>query len=389
MRMLFLIMIIAWSGHIVNNILALDDINVAHPMLYPVKNFWKENLYGYMNIFGDLVIQYQFDYAENFSEGLACVVHSDTPAYLGYIDHKGKYMIAPRLHYSPEINGLHSFSEGLAPFYIKTKSDTIPIEEVLWGYIDKSGTVIIEPQFSSAQLFKNDKAYVTQRFKYHKKSDLGILSRIGRSGRLMSKEDMEKHLYSYPKPESYYISKNGQRIYSGNNGMEDVEIINSTYKLGRHYLTPYISFTLDSKYSGAPFSHGLACIRDNDTEYYGYINEKGEMVCPPCLKSAKPFDGHLAEVSLMPQMKAYLNKKGKLVCPDDVRDTFLAFNISCCDMMKNINVFSTKKFEKQTNSKFEICKTQYWRWVSPDRRDSVQHIIDGLNAKNKKSKSYK
>lgn len=94
----------------------------------------KGERYGYIAPTGAVAIAYQFDKADCFSEGLAAV--SNGKSY-GFIDKKGAYVINPQF----EVVG--SFSEGLAPFYNGN----------MWGYVDKSGKYAINPQFGDAREF--------------------------------------------------------------------------------------------------------------------------------------------------------------------------------------------------------------------------------------------
>ena len=62
----------------------------------------------------------------------------------GYIDRSGKIIIPPQFDYA------WFFSEGLAPVKIGRK----------WGYIDKSGKIVIEPRFDWAESFSEGLAGV-------------------------------------------------------------------------------------------------------------------------------------------------------------------------------------------------------------------------------------
>jgi len=104
---------------------------------------------GYIDKAGKLVVNPQFDVANNFSEGLAgvCVGGKDIfceGGKWGYIDKAGKYVI------NPQFDGVYNFSEGLGVVKIGGK----------WGYIDKAGKLVVNPQFDVAYNFSEGLAGV-------------------------------------------------------------------------------------------------------------------------------------------------------------------------------------------------------------------------------------
>lgn len=92
-----------------------------------------------------LAIKAQFDYAQDFSEGLAAVLDSDCDK-CGYIDQTGKMVIELR---GKRLFPAGPFSEGLAPVVETGPESPVPFirDGVRVGYIDKSGKVVIGPQF--------------------------------------------------------------------------------------------------------------------------------------------------------------------------------------------------------------------------------------------------
>ena len=85
--------------------------------LFPVTDSRK---YGYIDKTGNLKIPTQFDFATEFSEGLA---HIKVEGKRGFVDEKGSVAI------EPQYDKVRDFSEGLAAVKIEGK----------WGYIDKNG----------------------------------------------------------------------------------------------------------------------------------------------------------------------------------------------------------------------------------------------------------
>src|SRR5258708_5028138 len=74
----------------------------------------------------------------------------------GYIDRSGKFII------NPQFEGAGRYSEGLAPVMTGGK----------WGYIDKQSKTVIAPQFEQASSYSEDRAHVKMggRFGYIDKS---------------------------------------------------------------------------------------------------------------------------------------------------------------------------------------------------------------------------
>ena len=99
----------------------------------------KDGKYGYINTAGEVVIPLEFDGAEHFSEGLAAMKVNGS---WGFMDTSGKIVIDP--HYLPRIWGSPMiFCEGLAA--VRTETGT--------GFINKSGEMVVPAVYSSAEDF--------------------------------------------------------------------------------------------------------------------------------------------------------------------------------------------------------------------------------------------
>lgn len=79
---------------------------------------------------GTIVLQPQYDYINDFSEGLSTVLSG---VNFGIIDTSGKVVVAPGKY-----NYIYGFSEGMAAVRLDGKS----------GFIDKSGREVIAPKYS-------------------------------------------------------------------------------------------------------------------------------------------------------------------------------------------------------------------------------------------------
>jgi hypothetical protein len=104
-----------------------------------------EQKYGYIDLSGTFVIEPAYDFAENFTEGVAIV---RTGENYKVINTDGTVVFDNN-------NTILPFSNGMAA-YMNLKEDTL-----LYGYIDTNGKIIIEPSFIFADSFNEEgQAYV-------------------------------------------------------------------------------------------------------------------------------------------------------------------------------------------------------------------------------------
>lgn len=135
------------------------NVTPAYPPLFLVK---KDGKQGYIDAQSKLAIPFQFDAANDFSEGLASVcigpckfVKDDPKADVsfeqtfqgtyGYINSDGKMVI------NPHFTSAGDFHHGLA--YASTDIFKLNGTPMKFGYIDKSGIFVIQPQFDGARAF--------------------------------------------------------------------------------------------------------------------------------------------------------------------------------------------------------------------------------------------
>ena len=139
--------------------------------------------WGFIDRQGSYVVNPQFAHVCSFSEGLAVVWTGDK---LGFIDRQGRYVIEPQFDdidsrlsgssesaLAVEFSGDWAdigFSEGLAAVRIGDK----------WGFIDRQGTYVIEPQFAYAQSFSEGLAVVRIGDRETGVGKYGFIDRQGR-----------------------------------------------------------------------------------------------------------------------------------------------------------------------------------------------------------------
>ena len=134
-------------------------------------NFWADGKWGFIDETGKLVIDYQYDYAGNYVDGLAGVVKDGK---YGFINKDNKYVIEPTFEYGKSTT-LPNYSDGLVEIYVKptssfynTKGEKVFeknndyniqnykngyatfIKDDKYGYMDKEGKVVIENKYQIA-----------------------------------------------------------------------------------------------------------------------------------------------------------------------------------------------------------------------------------------------
>lgn len=199
--------------------------------------------YGYLNTTGEVAIEPRYDAAFDFSEGLALVVDSGKGAFInraGEVVLHVPYAVAP------------SFGEGIVPAKVK--------EEQKWGYIDKTGRLVIPFKFDRAMTFSEGYAGVVEDGK------IGYINRKGE-----------------------YVIKPRFPYYS-------------TWKtpFGRRY-NPFFS----------SFSEGVAPVMTEKLKW-GYIDKKGEFVIKPKFDLAGQFTEGFAKVAVGDKL-GYINKQGDYI----------------------------------------------------------------------------
>ena len=103
----------------------------------------EESKYGFVDTFGNVIINAQFEGASWFSGDFARVLQG---VYIGFIDRTGNIVI------NPQFRGAGDFSEGKANVFDGSQ----------WGYINTSGAFVINPQFDNAGDFNNGLAVIRQ-----------------------------------------------------------------------------------------------------------------------------------------------------------------------------------------------------------------------------------
>ena len=148
-----------------------DEETTIGPAGTAVSNKYKfaEHECGYADLQGNIVISQKFDEVWPFYEGIALVgvQGEDYTMKYGFIDKTGNYIVEPQ-YYSNSWNGSGTgcFSEGFAKVALKEGEDAEGFPKLKCGYIDKTGAEVIPLQYEDAGDFRNGIAPVKKDGKW-------------------------------------------------------------------------------------------------------------------------------------------------------------------------------------------------------------------------------
>ena len=221
----------------------------------------------------------------------------------GYINKAGEIVI------NPQFDDAWSFSEGLARVEIGDK----------YGYINKAGEYVIKPQFDGAGSFSEGLAWMRIGGKEGKE---GFINKAGEivinpqfddawsfSEGLARVEIGDKRGY-INKAGEYVIKPQFDDAYSFLEGLAPVRI--GDLKSGKWgFINKAGEYVINPQFDSAgSFSEGLASVQIGDK--IGFINKAGERVIKPQFDFAWDFSEGLAWV-LIGDKRGYINKAGEIV----------------------------------------------------------------------------
>ena len=233
----------------------------------------RNNKVGFINEAGQVIIDFEFDGASQFSDGIARVFYKGK---VGCIDTNGNLVIPI------QYENMLSFSEGLAAVTINEKK----------GFISKKGEIIIPPLFYDVSPFKNGLAKV--------------------------REDMFS--------EGCFINKGGQKVITKSVALTSTyseELINCRENEKWGYMDIAGKIIIEPIYEYAyPFYEGKAAVqpislkrkRKSAENQYGFINKVSEMIIPPVYKGSNlKFSEGLCAVG--DESIGFIDAVGELVIP--------------------------------------------------------------------------
>ncbi len=190
------------------------------------------DLYGFINRHGDIVIEPKYKDARNFSDNLALVVFDDDDD--GFIDKKGAIILKGKFP------NLHEFKQGLSSFRKNGKV----------GFIDTKGDTVIEHKFDWLIHHFNEYGTAVVSMGEGAEEKWGMINRQG----------------------EFVI----QPIYkSMPNVSEGLVVVSNNDKMG--FMDEKGNLVIDYIFDSAlPFSEGLASVSINGKA--GYIDKTGKMI---------------------------------------------------------------------------------------------------------------
>jgi hypothetical protein len=243
-------------------------------------------LWGVIDWNGKFIVKPKFTGYTPFSEGLAGFASSENNQYkTGFIDRDGKVAIELK-DVNVNIEGL-GFTNGLAPVWRQDPAgnlDTILSGRVntkkIWGFIDRSGKVVIPTKYEYALNFEDCLAAVRVNDKW---------GYINTSGKMVIQPQFDKTLFFSEglavlkiNEKSGYINQNGETV-----------------------IPPQFN-------QARSFGEGLASVQIESGGKWGFINRKGNIVIKPQFDGAGSFSDGIAEVQVGNKY-AYIDRNGKYI----------------------------------------------------------------------------
>lgn len=336
-----------------------------HTGLHPVAD--AEGKWGFIDRAGRFRIPPRYNGAGQFSEGVAYVWFWEGDRRRdGIVDADGNFTALPAVNDYEFV-----FHDGLARF------QTPPGQERKYGYMDKTGRVVIEPQFYNSGHFseglawvaalverkwlygfidKTGKVVIPTQFtdqpgdfveglaRVAGKSNYGFIDRAGRFqipehfqqlDGFFSEGLLAAALGGDP-PRGVYLRRDGTVAFEIPLWQERTARQRSLYTFGvplrrpfSEGLAPVVSFNkvgfidktgkvviepLFRETKG--FSEGLAAVKiiGSDGQYvWGYIDRAGKFAIAPQFRDAQPFAGGLAQVSTLDGRRRLIDRNGKFI----------------------------------------------------------------------------
>ncbi len=289
----------------------------------------KGKKWGFIDKAGKAVIDFQFDYAWDFQEGLANVQVGDLR---GYVDQSGTLVIKPQYFLSC------GFKEGRAAVLVGAKKWGSARNGGKWGVIDRTGKLVIKATF----LFVSNYSEGFSRQQFSSSTWVFMTLKGGRKfGWMEAIQDFSEGLAAVTgkrKPWSF-IDKNGKKPFeldfadagSFSEGLARVKPLGKALdKRGRKreptkwgFVDKTGKYVVEQKYDQAgDFSEGVAAVAVG--EKWGCIDKTGATVIEPAYDFIGPFKKGVARV-VSGGKHGFIDRSGKVIV-EPVYEYACAFN---------------------------------------------------------------
>jgi hypothetical protein len=299
------------------------------PPMYPIR---VSGQFGYMDRTGKIVVSPQFQRAWDFHDGMARV--DSARQGRGIIDPAGK------VSFLSKFSRIGDFSEGLAQVTVWDGS-------VKAGYIDTTGTLVIPPTWEfygypmsdlmMPPVWRRDRnANFSEGLAAVRAAD-GKLGYIDKTGKIVIPPQF---LYARPFSEGLaavsndqfafgYIDAHGKvviplmyhNVYPGNFS-EGIALVKASGQITfvDHKNNPQVIVKTGFWFAGYDFHDGMAKIGENNI-WSGFIDRSGNVVAEPHYRYATEFSEGLAAVVDKDGTAGYIDASGQVVIPLP-KDTF-------------------------------------------------------------------
>lgn len=235
-----------------------------------------DTVFYYINAKGDTIGTYYFG-ANSFSDNRALVRNKDSELF--FIDETGTIIFKVDTIAKNQLRQCRSFHDGLSLFIT---------HDLKYGFMDKSGKVVIKPKYTSADDFSENISYAEIKNDTNNKVQRLLIDKQGN----VIKELDESTKWITPFNEGRaafkdssgcgYLNKKGEVLIKQQKKWQDLtNFVNGYASYMRGGSWGVIDSTgksiLNAIYEMPPlFYNGLAIIKENDK--YGVINLKGEKI---------------------------------------------------------------------------------------------------------------
>jgi len=339
------------------------ESSVFRNKLALVRTFGTKPSWGFISEDGNFAIKANYKEATVFSEDIAWVVPENGAPQT--INSKGETLFK-----LPIAKSVRIFKDGLAAFSISIDS-----VNQKWGFVDKNGTVKINPQYSAVRNFSDGKCAVANAA-----GEWGYIDATG------------KQIVNYQYANARDFEAGKAIVSSGKNWGVIVETgkyaINPTFQEMKADFKQYQvkqnnkwgwcnqdgKMVIEPQFTDAePFAgNDLAPVKQGDK--WGYINKSGKMIINPQFDSALPFNGNIAWV-MIGGKGGFIDNKGKYAIQplyDNISEDFKTYLLT-----------GSSIFESATSDYFDADAI-----INRLKRDITINTVAGLNFSSPMSAIY-